>query len=72
MYHSFYSSKKKKKKKEKSRRKKESNKFFVGKTWNWIEGTCAEKVIANLYNRRTGEEFKKNYISVMRIKILFK
>lgn len=39
-----------------------------------MEGTCAEKVIANLYKRRTGEELKKkkkNYISVLRIKILF-
>ena len=24
-----------------------------------MEGTCAEKVIANLYKRRTGEELKK-------------
>lgn len=41
-----------------------------------MEGTCAEKVIANLYKRRTGEELKKkkkkHYISVLRIKILFK
>lgn len=34
----------------------------MGKTWSWMEGTCAEKVIANLYKRRTGEELKKKKI----------